>query len=685
MVKTPSKHNTFPLLMAAAGIVGAGLQTWYFRTGIDSKGLFTDGHPAMGLSGVLLAVVLLGLFLWSVSVARTPSLKKLLPASPFAFVGTLLGGAGILATDLFELTQILDLVSLVCLVLGLAAAGCLVYSGFCRMQGKLPAFKTRIVVILYFVVHLVSQYRQWSKEPQLALYLFPALASVFLMLAVYQRLALEAEVKSAGAYGFFTGAAILLCFLALPTASGLFYLTMALWLLLDQANLSLVPRKTNYTPMALPQQVVYCMETLEEAGYQCYVVGGCVRDALLGKTPQDYDLCTDAVPEKIAELFEKHELVRTGEKHGTIGVVIDHRLFEITTFRTEGGYADSRHPDWVEFVTDIEDDLARRDFTVNAMAYNPKEGYVDPWGGQQDLEDGVIRAVGDPDTRFTEDPLRILRGMRFAVRLGFWVAEPTRQAMLRQAPLMDTLARERVFSELTQFLLFASAQDILDYEPLLSQVIPELKPCVGFLQHSPHHAFDVFTHIAHVTGGAPALPAIRWAALLHDTGKPACFTQDETGRGHFYGHAKISGEIANEVLLRMKASTALRQHVVWLVESHMIPFEPEVKSLRRRMARYKTEPCCDLLALQKADFCNKGTGGDSAYFEEIYRLIRQIEKEDLCMTVNDLAINGNDLMAMGFVPGPKMGKVLNTLLSYVQEELLVNTRDELLDAARKML
>ena len=685
MVKTPQKYKGFPLWAAAIGAMGASLQWWYFHTATDSKGLLATRHPALACSFLLLAAAMAGLFLWTRSVTRTPSVKKLFPVSYLAFLGSLVGGAGILAICVFELTKLIDLVSLVCLLAGFAAAGCLVYGGFCRLQGKLPNFNTRTVIVVYFILHLVSQYRLWSSTPQTTLYFFPVLASVLLMGAVYQRAALEAQQKCAGSYAFFTGAAIVLCLLACPAEGGLFYLCMALWLLLDMADMNVIPHNVRHTPMELPEPVQYCMDVLEKGGYQCYAVGGCVRDSLLGKTPSDFDLCTDAHPEKIAELFADYELVRNGEKHGTIGVVMDRKLYEITTFRTEGGYTDNRHPDWVTFVGDIEDDLARRDFTVNAMAYNPKEGYVDPWGGQQDLKDGVIRAVGDPDTRFTEDPLRILRGLRFAVRFGFWIQEPTRQAMLRQAHLMDTLARERVFEELCKLLPHISTQEILDYQPLLSQVIPELGVCVDFQQHSPHHAFDVFTHIAHVTGNVPRQLTLRWAALLHDIGKPACFTQDETGRGHFYNHAKVGAELADSILTRLKAPTALREEVVWLVQSHMVPFEPDVKQLRRRMGRFGIQKCDRLLALQRADFCNKGTGGNSDYFDEIRRLMDEIQQEDCCLTLRDLALSGNDLLALGFAPGPQMGNVLNTLLGCVQDEILPNTTEALKEAAKKML
>ena len=244
--------------------------------------------------------------------------------------------------------------------------------------------------------------------------------------------------------------------------------------------------------MLLPKNVLTCIAALEQAGFAAYAVGGCVRDSLLGLTPHDYDLCTDALPEQTAALFPGHTLVRSGEKHGTIGVVFDKDVIEITTFRTEGGYQDSRHPGWVRFVPDVKEDLSRRDFTVNAMAYNPKTGYIDPFGGQADLKNHILRAVGDPATRFTEDALRILRGVRFAVRFSLTPTQDTLDAMNALSPLMDNLARERVFDELCKLLPLLKAEDMARYAGILTQVIPPLAATVGFAQHNPHHIYNVY-------------------------------------------------------------------------------------------------------------------------------------------------------------------------------------------------
>lgn len=436
--------------------------------------------------------------------------------------------------------------------------------------------------------------------------------------------------------------------------------------------------------MELPEYVRPVIARLEDAGHPAYAVGGCVRDALLGLTPHDYDLCTAATPEQTKAIFRDYPMFLAGEKHGTVSIVAEGHVVEITTFRTESGYADHRHPDRVEFVPRIEADLARRDFTVNAMAWSPTRGFADPFGGRADLENRILRAVGEPEVRFREDSLRILRGVRFAVRFGLTPEEKTREAMFSLTPLMDSLARERVFDELCKLLPLVSADDLAFYAPVLTQVIPELKPCIGFDQRSPHHAFDLFTHISKVVEAAPPELPLRWAALLHDVGKIPCFTQDETGRGHFYGHAQKSAEMADAILRRLKAPTALREQVVGLIGLHMTKLEPEKKQVRRWLSRLGPETLDALLALQEADMGSKGTGipGESAQFPRLRAIVQELQAESACLSLRDLAVNGRDLMALG-LEGPQIGRCLEHLLSQVLEERLPNTKEALLEEARR--
>ncbi len=437
--------------------------------------------------------------------------------------------------------------------------------------------------------------------------------------------------------------------------------------------------------MRLPSYVMTCVDALEQAGFAAYAVGGCVRDALLGLTPHDYDLCTCATPAEIRRVFSAYRLVLAGEKHGTVQVIVDGNPVEITTFRTEGGYADSRHPDWVHFETEVEADLSRRDFTVNAMAYSPYRGFADPFGGKADLENHCLRAVGNPTVRFQEDALRILRGVRFCVSYGLQPEAQTLQAMTALASDMDKLARERVFEELCKLLPRMTAQDLLQFTPILTHVLPELTPMVGFQQHSPYHAYDLLTHTAYVIEAVPPVLALRFAALLHDIGKPDCFYLDEAGRGHFPGHAQQSAALAEAILLRLKAPTALRQQVVDLISRHMTPLEPDKRLLRRRLAKYGIPGVMDLLALQRADFHSKGIPITDDPFDKIEALLEEIQQEAACLTLKQLAINGSDLLRLGMSPGPAVGACLNQLFREVLDDVLPNEREALLARAQSLL
>ena len=432
--------------------------------------------------------------------------------------------------------------------------------------------------------------------------------------------------------------------------------------------------------MMLPAHISLCIRTLEDTGFAAYAVGGCVRDSVLGLIPHDYDLCTAATPAEIRALFADFPLVLSGEKHGTVSVVMDHQLVEITTFRTEGGYRDGRHPDWVRFETNIEADLSRRDFTVNAIAFSPTRGFADPFGGREDLKNHILRCVGDPDTRFTEDALRILRGVRFSVRYGLAVEKRTLDAMFRLAPLMDHLARERVMDELMKLLPHVGAEDLLRFAPILTQIIPELAPCVGFDQHSPHHIYDVYAHTAHTVAAMPADPALRLAALLHDIGKPAAFFLDDRGKGRFYGHDEAGADMANAVLLRLKASNELRHRVVHMIRHHMIPLTADKRLLRRRLNQWGLQGLQDQLAMQTADRIGTGTG-DTRELVQASAIIDELLAENACFRLKDLAINGHDLMALGF-KGPAIGQCLSALLEQVIDERIPNDPAALLDHAK---
>ena len=678
-MKNPLKPKLIPVLTLIAGAVGFLMRLWLLSTGIDHKGLLITTHPANALCFVLTGVFLALLF---ACLYRTPSkpYRGLFPPSMPSAVGCWLAALGIGFTLLTERAGTTDLLAVVSTALGILAVFALAILGLRRLQGIRPNPVYHALVTLYLMLQLVCRYRLWSSETQLTVLFFRLMASIFLMLSTYYLATLDAGTNHLKRYLFARNSALFFCMVAAPEQSTVFYVSMALWIALSSCNYSVFSNKET---MPLPDAVQLCLEKLNDAGFDAYVVGGCVRDSLLGLTPQDHDMCTNASPRQICRVFSEYRLVKSGEKHGTIGVLMDDAVYEITTFRTEGGYSDRRHPDWVKFVKDVNADLARRDFTVNAMAYSPICGYVDPYGGRKDLAEQVLRTVGDPEARFSEDALRILRGARFAAKYRLTPHPETEAAMTRLAHTMESLAQERIYAELCKLLVCASAEDLVRYAPVITAVIPELAPTVGFEQHSTHHCYDVYTHTAHVVENTPKELSLRWAALLHDTGKPSTFTLDEEGNGHFYDHATASAEIADTVLQRLRAPNALRQQVVFLVQQHMLFPELDKKLMRRWISKFGMENMKLLLQLQKADFGGKGNEAQTRYFEELDAMIEEIQTEDACLGIRDLEIDGNDLLTLGF-EGPAIGQALSQLLEAVLDERVPNEKEALLSAATEM-
>ena len=436
--------------------------------------------------------------------------------------------------------------------------------------------------------------------------------------------------------------------------------------------------------MVLPEHISLCIQKLEEAGYEAYAVGGCVRDDCLGRTPHDFDLCTSALPEQTEAVFADYPLILEGKQHGTVCVVTEAEVVEITTFRAEGPYSDNRHPDWVRFVSQVEQDLARRDFTINAMAWSPVRGYADPFGGREDLQKGLLRTVREPNQRFREDALRILRGIRFAARYGFDLEPETEKAMLELAPTLKNLTWERTFAEFSRILPLLTCRDMLRFAPVLTELIPELRPMVDFDQRSPHHAYDLYTHVAYVVEKMPDDPALRWAALLHDVGKIPTCTLDETGRGHYKGHAAVGAEMAAVILDRMRAPTALRNQVVTLIENHMARLEPDRIALKLQINRLGWETVWQCLTLQEADMSSKGVPNreELAQYARTQTILEQLQAEKACVSLKELAVGGRDLMALGY-NGKEVGRVLQQLLELVLTEQVENTKEALLARLEK--
>ena len=438
--------------------------------------------------------------------------------------------------------------------------------------------------------------------------------------------------------------------------------------------------------VTMPAGAAFVLQRLKENGFQGYVVGGCVRDSLLGRAPKDWDICTDALPEEMQRVFGDQHVIETGLKHGTLTVMYDHEPYEVTTFRVDGEYTDHRHPDAVRFVKNVVDDLARRDFTVNAMAWNPQSGLVDAFGGQEDLRAGVIRCVGEADRRFGEDALRIMRALRFASVYGFDIEAETAAAVHLLKDTLRDVAAERIRVELAKLLCGQGAGKMLrEYADVFFAILPQLAPMHGFDQRTPYHAYDVWEHTIRAVENAPSTETLRLTLLLHDAGKPAAFTVDEQGVGHAHGHHRLSAEIAAEVLAYLRLDNATRDRILMLVEHHDWPLSTERTLLKRRLNRLGEEALYQLIEVQRADALGKGTEAAAdveTRTEELRQALTALLAERPCVTLRDMAANGRDLMAEGIAHGRQLGETLNWLLAEVLNERLPNEREALLSAAR---
>lgn len=436
----------------------------------------------------------------------------------------------------------------------------------------------------------------------------------------------------------------------------------------------------------LPKEVEEVLAALQREGYSPYLVGGCVREMLRGKTPADYDMTSDAPPQEVLRIFGKHAHP-TGLQHGTVTVVSGGMPIELTTMRRDGAYRDNRHPDSVTFGTSVEEDLARRDFTVNAIALSPSGVLVDPFGGQSDLHAGVLRCVGDAQTRFSEDALRILRLVRFCSVLGFTAEEETARAAREKRELLATVAHERVYAELGKLLCGENVSDtLLAFPDVLGVLIPEIRPCVGFDQRNHHHCFDVWGHTARAVGAVPPKRSLRWTMLFHDLGKPHCFSVDEKGEGHYYGHTAISAELAEGIMERLHFEKALRSRVRAQLACFDDLFPPERAAIHKEMAQRGREVVGDLLLTKRADNAAKAPAGLARAQEpwlKAQRIYDALVEEGACCSVTELAVTGEEIAALGY-RGREIGQVLARLLEEAAAEKLPNTHDALLARARRL-
>ncbi len=438
----------------------------------------------------------------------------------------------------------------------------------------------------------------------------------------------------------------------------------------------------------LPGYVQSALDMLHAKGFEAYIVGGCVRDMLLGKKPNDYDMTTSALPAETEEVFSSCPVIKTGIKHGTVTVMMDSQPLEITTYRVDGSYNDSRHPESVSFTRSLKEDSARRDFTINAMAYSPQDGVKDYHGGQADLKAGIIRSVGDAKLRFNEDALRIIRAIRFASQLGFKIEQQTEKAAFELSYLLKEVSAERLRDELIKLLCGKDAKRvIIKHVRILAQIIPELAAMEGFDQRNIHHIYDVLTHSAVAVENVPPTPELRMAALLHDIGKPVSFTVDEKGTGHFYGHAKESTRMADEILTRLRFSNASKQRIVTLVKWHDVPISADDKSVKKALGKFGVEVFFDLTALKRADNLAQSPLYHQRQ-EEIAKLeetAKRVIEQEQCFSLKDLAVNGSDLIALGIPRGETIGKTLNSLLRAVIEEKVPNEKEALCAFAASFL
>lgn len=438
--------------------------------------------------------------------------------------------------------------------------------------------------------------------------------------------------------------------------------------------------------MQIPQYALEILTRLEAAGHDSYIVGGCVRDSIMGMTPHDYDVTTSALPQETERIFSGYRVIETGLKHGTVTVLSGGNPIEITTFRVDGKYKDGRHPQNVTFTSSIRDDLSRRDFTMNGIAYSPVHGKIDPFGGEEDISNKIIRSIGDPDRRFGEDALRILRGLRFASVLGFEIESETARSIRKNYRLLKNVSAERIFSELKKLLCGGNVLKILlDFPEVFSALIPQLSPMVGYDQGSRYHNSDLYTHTSRAVAAAPSDPAMRIAMLLHDVGKLHCRSTDENGECHYYGHAEKSARIAEDVLRGLKCDNSLLERVCEIIRYHDIPVEISEKYIRRQLSRHGLDRLVDILRAHIADdsakqpFCLERIPKE----EQAIALAEKISAEMPCVSLKQLAVRGSDLMEM-IPPSPEMGAVLEKLLSEVIDGALPNERAALMKRAREI-
>lgn len=440
--------------------------------------------------------------------------------------------------------------------------------------------------------------------------------------------------------------------------------------------------------IVLPKNVKIIIDNLNKNNFEAFIVGGCVRDSIIGLTPHDWDICTNAKPDEIKKCFEGFNTFDSGIKHGTISIVLDGEVFEVTTYRIDGTYSDNRRPDSVTFTSDISKDLARRDFTINAMAYNEKSGLIDPYGGKNDLRDNIIRCVGNPEFRFNEDALRIIRALRFASVYDFVIENETSESIYKNADLLKNIAVERISVEFNKLLCGNGVEEILNnYRDIIAVFIPEIKPMFDYNQHTKHHNRDLWYHTTYSVKSVDNNPLLRMSMLLHDIGKPKACKRDENGTCHFKGHPKHSAEMAEIILHRLKYPTDFIETCITLIKYHDVRFNGSKRQLRHVMSAIGNKNVELLLKIQRADIMAQSDYKHKEKLEKLdlaCRVYKEILSDDDCFTLKQLVINGNDIKNLGVNEGVKIGKILKMLLSLVIEDKLENEKSALIKKAEEI-
>lgn len=439
----------------------------------------------------------------------------------------------------------------------------------------------------------------------------------------------------------------------------------------------------------MPSNANVIIHALQDAGYKAYIVGGCVRDSVINRFPHDWDICTSARPKQILEVFKGYRVIETGLQHGTVTIVIDGEQYECTSFRIDGVYSDNRRPDSVTFIDDLTEDLRRRDFTINAMAYNDEEGLIDPFDGIGDIKRGIIRCVGNAADRFSEDALRILRAIRFAAQLSFVIEDNTSSELNRQKGSLVNVSAERIASEFNKIVISDRFTGMLmKYLNVFEQFVPEFKAMYNFPQNNPHHIYDVLIHTFYTVISCQNDLILRLAALFHDIGKPHSYQDEADGIRHFVGHNIVGADMTDKIMRRLKYDNNTRNAVVQLVLYHDSSFIAKPSAVKRWLNKVGEIQLKRLIDLRRADIEGQRVFYDREKMRKIddfADVLNQVLEEQQCFSLKDLAINGDDLIALGFVPGKKLGEVLTGLLNSVTDDALPNDKETLLKEAQKWL